>query len=186
MDIQRLSSYLHKVAQDAFASENKQPDAELKAWLLDHDTLFILLPTKYQRVRTRVFYRLERNLQKNFGISMAEHRFYRQDIDKPALVVDDHYVEAGYTVGSIQVGARTYLIHLTAVGNKSNRLKHGLKAETSSKVWEAVDALRARMESVGGKLYYYDRVSTAYGRYRDDYMKAFGEYPYAIDIQQIV
>lgn len=186
MDTQQLSTYIRKVVADAFATEHRQPDVECRAWLLDGDTLFILLPTKYQRVKTRVFYRLEHNLHKNFGVSLAEHRFCNHDMDKPALVVDDYCVEAGYTVGRIQVGSRTYLIQLTAVGNKSEHLQHGLNAETFQQVWDAVDALRIKMESVGGKLFYYNQVSTAYDRYREDYRRAFGEYPYQISIQQII
>lgn len=186
MDFEKLAAYLNKVVVDAYLDEHRSMDASLSAWVVDGDVLFIYLPTKYERVRTRVLYRLENNLKRNSGLTLGEHMYIRHQQDAACLVMDDYCVQAGYTVGEIRIDGRVFFINLTAIGSKAHRLKHGLNKGTCTEICEAAIALQNAMHKVGGKAYYYDNLDTAYETFRQDYRKAFGELPVTFTIERVL
>lgn len=186
MDVNELTAYLNKVMVDAYLAEHRSMDASLSAWIVDGDVLFIYLPTKYERVRNRVLYRLENNLKQNFGLTLGEHAYLGHKQDCACLVMDDFCVQAGYTVGEIRVDGRVFFINLTAIGSKSHRLKHGLNKGTCAEICEASIQLQKAMRQVGGDSYYYGNLDTAYERFRQDYKKAFGEFPTSFTVEKIL
>lgn len=187
-----LTSYISKVIDDAYKSEEHQNDASFSAYIIDNDTLVLFLYTKYARVYYRTLYRLRKNLKKNFGISLGPVKWsgrnkhdWANEEEHPTFSMDDCCVEAGYCVAQIVENGHPWFITLTAVGAKKDRLPNGLNANTYEEVWKAVDTLKYQMESVGGKLYYYENLDIAYETYRMDYRKAFGREAPEVSVEKI-
>lgn len=182
-----LVSYINKVIEDACKAENRPNDVKYFAYIIDGDNLFVEVSSQYLRVVRRIYYRLNRNIPKNFKMKLVDmwHKHYWELNDKPDISIDDSHIEAGYTVGHIKENGKDYFVSLTAIGSKADKLEHGLHAETVDGVWEACDKLRAQMESVGGHQFYYDNLDTAYETYISDYEKVFGKKPLALSIEKI-
>lgn len=182
-----LVSYINKVIEDACKAENRPNDVTYFAYVIDGDNLFVEVKSQYLRVVRRIYYRLNRNIPKNFKMKLVDmwHKHYWELNDKPDISIDDHYVEAGYTVGHFKEKGKNYFVSLTAIGSKADKLEHGLHADTVEGVWEACDKLREQMESVGGCQFYFDNLDTAYETYVSDYEKVFGKKPLVLTIEKI-
>lgn len=182
-----LVSYINKVIEDACKAENRPNDVKYFAYVIDGDNLFVEVKSQYLRVVRRIYYRLNRNIPKNFKMKLVDmwHKYYWELNDKPDISIDDSHIEAGYTVGHFKENGKNYFVSLTAIGSKADKLEHGLHAETVEGVWEACDKLRAQMESVGGHQFYYDNLDTAYETYVSDYEKVFGKKPLVLTIEKI-
>lgn len=182
-----LVSYINKVIEDACKAENRPNDAKYFAYIIDGDNLFVEVKSQYLRVVRRIYYRLNRNIPKNFKMKLVDmwHKHYWELNDKPDISIDDHYVEAGYTVGHFKENGRNYFVSLTAIGSKADKLEHGLHADTVEGVWEACEKLREQMESVGGYQFYFNNLDTAYETYVSDYEKVFGKKPLVLTIEKI-
>lgn len=182
-----LVSYINKVIEDACKAENRPNDVKYFAYVIDGDNLFVEVKSQYLRVVRRIYYRLNRNIPKNFKMKLVDmwHKYYWELNDKPDISIDDSHIEAGYTVGHFKENGKNYFVSLTAIGSKADKLEHGLHAETVEGVWEACDKLREQMESVGGHQFYYDNLDTAYETYVSDYEKVFGKKPLALTIEKI-
>lgn len=182
-----LVSYINKVIEDACKAENRPNDVKYFAYVIDGDNLFVEIKSQYLRVVRRIYYRLNRNIPKNFKMKLVDmwHKHYWELNDKPDISIDDHYVEAGYTVGHFKENGRNYFVSLTAIGSKADKLEHGLHADTVEGVWEACEKLREQMESVGGYQFYFNNLDTAYETYVSDYEKVFGKKPLALTIEKI-
>lgn len=182
-----LVSYINKVIEDACKAENRPNDVTYFAYVIDGDNLFVEVKSQYLRVVRRIYYRLNRNIPKNFKMKLVDmwHKHYWELNDKPDISIDDHYVEAGYTVGHFKENGKNYFVSLTAIGSKADKLEHGLHADTVEGVWEACDKLREQMESVGGCQFYFDNLDTAYETYVSDYEKVFGKKPLVLTIEKI-
>lgn len=182
-----LVSYINKVIEDACKAENRPNDVKYFAYIIDGDNLFVEVKSQYLRVVRRIYYRLNRNIPKNFKMKLVDmwHKHYWELNDKPDISIDDHYVEAGYTVGHFKENGRNYFVSLTAIGSKADKLEHGLHADTVEGVWEACEKLREQMESVGGYQFYFNNLDTAYETYVSDYEKVFGKKPLVLTIEKI-
>lgn len=189
---QRVKDYISKVINDACVSEQHPKDATFSAYIIDGDTLVLFLYTKYARVYYRVMYRLKNNLRKNFGISLGpvkwsgrNKRDWSQEDENPSFTMEDYYVAAGYCVAQVIENGHRWFISLTAVGEKNAQLPKGLNAKTPEEVWAAVEKLKKNLEQVGGSLYYYEDLDTAYEKYRNDFQKAYGEDAPAVSIKKL-
>lgn len=182
-----LVSYINKVIEDACKAENRPNDVKYFAYVIDGDNLFVEVKSQYLRVVRRIYYRLNRNIPKNFKMKLVDmwHKYYWELNDKPDISIDDSHIEAGYTVGHFKENGKNYFVSLTAIGSKADKLEHGLHADTVEGVWEACDKLREQMESVGGHQFYYDNLDTAYETYVSDYEKVFGKKPLVLTIEKI-
>lgn len=182
-----LVSYINKVIEDACKAENRPNDVKYFAYIIDGDNLFVEVKSQYLRVVRRIYYRLNRNIPKNFKMKLVDmwHKHYWELNDKPDISIDDHYVEAGYTVGHFKENGKNYFVSLTAIGSKADKLEHGLHADTVEGVWEACEKLREQMESVGGYQFYFNNLDTAYETYVSDYEKVFGKKPLVLTIEKI-
>lgn len=182
-----LVSYINKVIEDACKAENRPNDVKYFAYVIDGDNLFVEVKSQYLRVVRRIYYRLNRNIPKNFKMKLVDmwHKYYWELNDKPDISIGDSRIEAGYTVGHFKENGKNYFVSLTAIGSKADKLEHGLNADTVEGVWAACDKLREQMESVGGHQFYYDNLDTAYETYVSDYEKVFGKKPLALTIEKI-
>lgn len=182
-----LVSYINKVIEDACKAENRPNDVKYFAYVIDGDNLFVEVKSQYLRVVRRIYYRLNRNIPKNFKMKLVDmwHKYYWELNDKPDISIDDSHIEAGYTVGHFKENGKNYFVSLTAIGSKADKLEHGLNADTVEGVWAACDKLREQMESVGGHQFYYDNLDTAYETYVSDYEKVFGKKPLVLTIEKI-
>ena len=182
-----LVSYINKVIEDACKAEDRPNDVTYFAYVIDGDNLFVEVKSQYLRVVRRIYYRLNRNIPKNFKMKLVDmwHKHYWELNDKPDISIDDHYVEAGYTVGHFKENGRNCFVSLTAIGSKADKLEHGLHADTVEGVWEACEKLREQMESVGGYQFYFNNLDTAYETYVSDYEKVFGKKPLVLTIEKI-
>lgn len=177
----KITGYIAKVIDDACKSEEHPNDASFSAYLVDNDTLVLFLYTKYARVYYRVLYRLRKNLKKNFGIELGPSKWsgrhkqdWAHDEEKPTFSMDDSRVEAGYCVAQIKEKGHLWFLSLTAIGAKKDKLPNNLNASTYKESWAAFDQMKVCMNKVGGKMFYYENLSTAYENYRADYQKAYG------------
>lgn len=189
---QKVKNYISKVINDACESEGHPKDSSFSAYIIDGDTLVLFLYSKYARVYYRTIYRLKNNLKKNFGLSLGpvkwsgrNKRDWVHEDDRPAFTMDDSYVSAGYCVAQIIENGHQWFISVTAIGEKSEQLPKGLNAKTSDAVWCAIDRLKKDLEEVGGSLYYYDDLDTAYKKYRSDFQKAYGESAPEVSVEKL-
>lgn len=68
--IVNLRNYVEKVIEDACKSEERTNDV-LYQYCIIQDTMIFYISTRYRKVARRVLYRLNKNLQKNFGLKFS-------------------------------------------------------------------------------------------------------------------
>lgn len=72
-NIEKIKSYIRTVVDQAHQSETKSAERfYLQAWLLNGTDLVVFATSPYIRVIRKIYYRLNRNMYKNFGIRMVD------------------------------------------------------------------------------------------------------------------
>lgn len=70
LDLVAVERYINKVIEDSAKAEDRPNDVEWVYKFIDGDLLFCM-KSKYIRVMRRIMFRLNNNLQKNFGINFC-------------------------------------------------------------------------------------------------------------------
>lgn len=100
---ENLWKYIKKCFEDAFKAENRSYDEKLWSfeWIMIKNSkgiyqLYPIAQCKYQRVSRRVCYRLQNNLQKNFGL------LYKNTDDLRCLFYKDGQIDYNFTQAMFQ------------------------------------------------------------------------------------
>lgn len=103
-----LRNYIRKCFEDAFKAENRSYDEKVWSfeWVLikNDKNIYQLYPIaqcKYQRVLRRVYYRLQRNLYKNFGMH------YENTDNMRCLFYEDGQIDYNFTQAMFKTKNKT-------------------------------------------------------------------------------
>ena len=76
--MQKLDNYIKKCFEDAFKTEDRQyneKDWNYEYVVVNNELVVPISWCKYKKVQRRAEYRIKNNIEKNFGLKIAEHGF---------------------------------------------------------------------------------------------------------------
>lgn len=180
----RLMNYLQKVIDDAYRSEEKTNDGSFEAWLIEDKAVLLILRCKYLRVTRRIYYRLSRNLYKNFGLSLVT---MDRSVDPAHAGIDDitpedfhavsHYAETGRTVAYIKSGKNRFFLYPSLDPAHKGRCGNLLPDRVRNQNYYdgSLEAYHKALLDAGHDLYYYDNLDTAFETCKKAYEDTFQE-----------
>lgn len=180
----RLVDYLEKVINDSYKAEEKENDGRFEAWLIEDKAVLLILRCKYLRVTRRIYYRLSRNLYKNFGLSLVT---MGRSVDPAHAGIDDitpedfhavsHYAETGRTVTYIKSGKNRFFLYPSLDPAHKGRCGNLLPDRVRNQNYYdgSLEAYHKALLDAGHNLYYYDNLDTAFETCKKAYEDTFQE-----------
>lgn len=172
VDKEKLRSYIIKVIQDAYKSENREYDPSKISWyavLVDGGCLYGVW-TPYLRVTSRIEYRLKNNLKKHFNL---------KDRDEVDYFVDSIF-QINFSTNKFKVGKQNYYV--------CERRNYASEESGSTLPSGHYEKLCMAYHNVGTEEFmemyktddfkqYGVPLDLKWNEYREIYKKAFGKYP---------
>ena len=180
---ENLRKYIKKCFEDAFKSENRSYDEKLWSfeWIMIKNSkgiyqLYPIAQCKYQRVSRRVCYRLQNNLQKNFGL------LYKNTDDLRCLFYENGQIDYNFTQAMFQT--QNGNISLSVFDENTNPYENEKKgqcmiANTFEKLlfnyWELNADLYNELPENDKRRYLPQFISKDWNTFKELYKKTFGE-----------
>lgn len=189
-----LVGYLEKVINDSYKAEEKENDGSFEAWLIENKALLLILHCKYLRVTRRIYYRLSRNLYKNFGLSLVT---MDRSVDPAHAGIDDitpedfhavsHYAETGRTVAYIKSGKNRFFLYPSLDPAHKGRCGNLLPDRVRNQNYYdgSLEAYHKALLDAGHDLYYYDNLDTAFETCKKAYEDTFHEPAPEVQTEQL-